>query len=151
MTVLSFFGARTLFYFQICLTRQKRTKSWNSLNIFNSPSFISQKSSDPYFQLLAKFFLVFAKWEWPKPVFLKMPDESPAGLMYQVWDPRYNQLDRSHLMPIITPAYPHQNSTFNVSRSTLSVMKQVRFYHPISWLSYVLYGICFIRHMFYKK
>lgn len=75
-------------------------------------------------QLLAKFFLVFSKWEWPKPVFLKMPDESPPGLAYQVWDPRYNQLDRSHLMPIITPAYPHQNSTYNVSRSTLSVMKQ---------------------------
>jgi poly(A) polymerase len=76
--------------------------------------------------LLNKFFLVFSKWDWPKPVFLKMPEDTPAGLSYQVWDPRFNTLDRSHLMPIITPAYPHQNSTYNVSRSTLSVMKGVR-------------------------
>jgi len=54
-----------------------------------------------------------------------MPEDTPAGLSYQVWDPRFNTLDRSHLMPIITPAYPHQNSTYNVSRSTLSVMKGV--------------------------
>ena len=54
-----------------------------------------------------------------------MPEESPPGLTYQVWDPRIYGSDRSHLMPIITPAYPHQNSTYNVSRSTLTVMKQV--------------------------
>lgn len=30
--------------------------------------------------------------------------------------------DRYHLMPIITPAYPQQNSTFNVSISNKKVM-----------------------------
>jgi len=71
--------------------------------------------------LVSKFFLIFLKWEWPQPVLLKKPEE--AGLGYPMWDPRQNISDRFHLMPIITPAYPQQNSTFNVSRSTLEVMK----------------------------
>ena len=71
--------------------------------------------------LVSKFFLIFLKWEWPQPVLLKKPEE--AGLGKVMWDPRQNISDRFHLMPIITPAYPQQNSTFNVSRSTLEVMK----------------------------
>ena len=35
---------------------------------------------------------------------------------------KYNPMDKSHLMPIITPAYPQQNSAFNVTSSTRSVM-----------------------------
>ncbi|XP_023210754.1 poly(A) polymerase beta-like [Centruroides sculpturatus] len=72
--------------------------------------------------LVNKFFLVFSQWPWPKPVLLKQPEEAKLG--FSVWDPRVNVSDRFHLMPIITPAYPHQNSTFNVSLSTRMVMSE---------------------------
>lgn len=72
--------------------------------------------------LVQKFFLVFLKWQWPQPVLLKKPEE--AGLGFQVWDPRSNVQDRFHVMPIITPAYPQQNSTYNVCKSTLEVMRK---------------------------
>ncbi|XP_042335585.1 poly(A) polymerase gamma [Sceloporus undulatus] len=70
--------------------------------------------------LVHKFFVIFSKWEWPKPVLLKEPEESNLNL--PVWDPRVNPSDRYHLMPIITPAYPQQNSTYNVSTSTRAIM-----------------------------
>nr|CAB3264648.1 poly(A) polymerase beta [Phallusia mammillata] len=72
--------------------------------------------------LIHRFFWVFSQWEWPRPVLLKQPDENNT-LNLPVWDPRYNPSDRLHLMPIITPAYPQQNSTYNVTRSSLTVMK----------------------------
>ncbi|XP_062857805.1 poly(A) polymerase alpha [Trichomycterus rosablanca] len=70
--------------------------------------------------LVHKFFLVFSKWEWPNPVLLKQPED--CNLKLPVWDPRVTPSDRYHLMPIITPAYPQQNSTYNVSVSTRNVM-----------------------------
>lgn len=71
--------------------------------------------------LVHKFFLVFSRWKWPQPVLLKQPDTVQLG--FPVWDPRVNPQDRFHLMPIITPAYPQQNSTFNVSVSTSKVIQ----------------------------
>ncbi|XP_064078258.1 poly(A) polymerase type 3-like isoform X3 [Macrobrachium nipponense] len=70
--------------------------------------------------LVEKFFLVFSKWSWPAPVYLKQPSDGKLG--FKVWDPRVNVQDRFHLMPIITPAYPQQNSTFNTTQSTKAVM-----------------------------
>lgn len=71
--------------------------------------------------LVQKFFMVYSKWEWPSPVLLKqLSQENKLG--FPVWDPRVNPQDRFHLMPIITPAYPQQNSTFNVTNSTRQIM-----------------------------
>uniref|UniRef100_A0A0A9X053 Poly(A) polymerase n=1 Tax=Lygus hesperus TaxID=30085 RepID=A0A0A9X053_LYGHE len=71
--------------------------------------------------LVHKFFLVFSQWKWPQPVLLKQPDNVNLG--FPVWDPRVTVADRYHLMPIITPVYPQQNSTFNVSTSTRTIMQ----------------------------
>ncbi|KAK6488754.1 poly(A) polymerase gamma-like isoform X1 [Huso huso] len=87
--------------------------------------------------LVHKFFLVFSKWEWPNPVLLKQPEESNLNL--PVWDPRVNPLDRYHLMPIITPAYPQQNSTYNVSTSTRTIMTE-EFKHGLAVTDEILLG-----------
>lgn len=70
--------------------------------------------------VVQKFFVVFSKWVWPNPVLLKQPENVNLG--FPVWNPNVTVSDRYHLMPIITPAYPQQNSTFNVSISTKQVM-----------------------------
>ncbi|KAM7368172.1 hypothetical protein PAMP_014418 [Pampus punctatissimus] len=72
--------------------------------------------------LVSKFFKVFSNWEWPIPVLLK--EVKGCYFNYPVWNPMVNVSDRCHLMPIITPAYPQQNSTFNVTPSSLAIMME---------------------------
>ncbi|KAK7493384.1 hypothetical protein BaRGS_00015284 [Batillaria attramentaria] len=73
--------------------------------------------------LVHRFFLVYSKWDWPAPVLLK-PLDTENKLGFPVWDARVNPADRFHLMPIITPAYPQQNSTYNVTNSTRTTITE---------------------------
>ncbi|PIN26047.1 Poly(A) polymerase [Handroanthus impetiginosus] len=70
--------------------------------------------------LVSRFFRVYTMWRWPNPVMLCEIEDDELG--FSIWDPRKNPWDRNHLMPIITPAYPCMNSSYNVSASTLRVM-----------------------------
>jgi poly(A) polymerase len=72
--------------------------------------------------LVSRFFRVYEQWKWPAPVFLNHPVD--ANLGHKIWNPKLYPKDRSHLMPIITPAYPAMNSTYNVSESTLFLLKE---------------------------
>ncbi|KAF5181023.1 Poly(A) polymerase [Thalictrum thalictroides] len=72
--------------------------------------------------LVSRFFRVYTQWRWPNPVMLCAIEEGSLGL--PIWDPRRNPRDRYHQMPIITPAYPCMNSSYNVSASTLRVMTE---------------------------
>lgn len=76
------------------------------------------------YQIVLRFFLVFSRWNWKNPVHL-CPIElrTEVGLMsLKVWNPRQYAADRSHLMPIITPAFPCMNSTYNVTETTKKIL-----------------------------
>lgn len=72
--------------------------------------------------LVQKFFRVYSGWSWPTAVYLKEIRDAQLG--FTIWDPNNNPRDREHRMPIITPAYPQQNSTHNVTLSTQKIIVQ---------------------------
>uniref|UniRef100_A0A7S2WGQ5 Poly(A) polymerase n=1 Tax=Mucochytrium quahogii TaxID=96639 RepID=A0A7S2WGQ5_9STRA len=69
-------------------------------------------------RLLAKFFNLYSVWKWPTEIRLCREYEV-EGMDAEQWAPRSGQL-----MPIITPAYPCMNSSYNVTRYNLQIMSQ---------------------------
>lgn len=71
-------------------------------------------------QIVARFFTIMYRWKWPQPVLLRPLEDGP--LQVRVWNPKLYPADRSHRMPIITPAYPSMCATHNVTDSTRAIM-----------------------------
>ncbi|KAI3379881.1 hypothetical protein SNEBB_002275 [Seison nebaliae] len=71
--------------------------------------------------IIRKFFLIFSFWQWPSPVTLTPTYYDPT-VQLPVWDPKMTRKDKFDVMPIITPTYPHQNSTYNVTSSSLKII-----------------------------
>ncbi|KAI9269736.1 Poly(A) polymerase central domain-containing protein [Helicostylum pulchrum] len=70
--------------------------------------------------IVEKFFSIMYRWKWPQPVLLRNLEDGP--LQVRVWNPKLYPADRSHRMPIITPAYPSMCATHNVTDSTRAIM-----------------------------
>ena len=49
---------------------------------------------------------------------------SAAAGGHSSWNPDVNFAERFQVMPIITPTYPHLNSSFNVSNNTKKLIQQ---------------------------
>eukprot|EP00826_Nyctotherus_ovalis_P048081 TRINITY_DN5628_c0_g2_i6.p1 TRINITY_DN5628_c0_g2~~TRINITY_DN5628_c0_g2_i6.p1 ORF type:complete len:505 (-),score=110.13 TRINITY_DN5628_c0_g2_i6:148-1662(-) len=81
--------------------------------------------ADTLHRAVEVFFKTFAAWKWNRPVILcdmKVLSLGNGGV--HNWNPRSSENDQQHLMPIITPMYPCLNSAFNVSATTLRVMRK---------------------------
>lgn len=72
--------------------------------------------------ILNRFFKILSEWKWPQPVVLKPIEDGP--LQVRVWNPKIYAQDRSHRMPVITPAYPSMCATHNITESTKKVILQ---------------------------
>lgn len=70
--------------------------------------------------ILNRFFKILSEWKWPQPVVLKPIEDGP--LQVRVWNPKIYAQDRTHRMPVITPAYPSMCATHNITDSTKKVI-----------------------------
>lgn len=97
--------------------------SWAILIAFTSQKYPLANAA----MVVRKMFLIFTEWDWPQPVFIRDPRDLEVGPIegipgITVWDPRAYMKDRQDQMPIITPVFPSQNTTYNVSDSQHQIM-----------------------------
>jgi poly(A) polymerase len=71
--------------------------------------------------IVGRFFRIFDAWDWPNPVLIN--DPAPARSAASSWNPRLNPRDRAHLAPIVTPAHPTMNSSYNVGEPQLRAIR----------------------------
>ncbi|KAF0699908.1 Aste57867_9548 [Aphanomyces stellatus] len=71
--------------------------------------------------LLLRFFMVLSQWKWPSAIQLCKTYDAKLGL--EIWNASVGG-NRYQVMPILTPAYPSMNSSYNVSVHSLNVMKE---------------------------
>ncbi|MES1913848.1 MAG: hypothetical protein MHM6MM_005998, partial [Cercozoa sp. M6MM] len=70
-------------------------------------------------QLVRRLFFLYTHWKWPQPVCVKVSEKHPdIGLDDEVFDSE-SYMGQRALMPVLTPAYPCMNSTYNVNTSSL--------------------------------
>eukprot|EP01126_Amoeba_proteus_P055315 TRINITY_DN6854_c0_g2_i1.p1 TRINITY_DN6854_c0_g2~~TRINITY_DN6854_c0_g2_i1.p1 ORF type:complete len:176 (+),score=33.60 TRINITY_DN6854_c0_g2_i1:320-847(+) len=69
--------------------------------------------------LVTRFFRTYTNWKWPEPVILTNI-QYDGVLSYKVWGSHVR--DKLHVMPVITPAYPAMNSSYNISESTKKII-----------------------------
>lgn len=101
--------------------------------------------------ILNRFFKILSEWKWPQPVVLKPIEDGP--LQVRVWNPKIYSQDRSHRMPVITPAYPSMCATHNITESTKKVIlkefeRGVRITNDI-FSNKATWGDLFKRHEFF--
>lgn len=77
-------------------------------------------------KLLQKFFAFYTQWNFDEQAIVLVAEEDRKIDLKDIhtkWDPNKNKPGTfGNLMPIITPAYPPQNSTFNITKTTKDVM-----------------------------
>ncbi|KAK3895391.1 hypothetical protein Pcinc_000847 [Petrolisthes cinctipes] len=91
---------------------EKSVRSLNGFRVTNE--ILRQVPNREGFRVTLRAIKLWAK------LYLKEPNVGKLG--FKVWNPQENLKDRFHLMPIVTPAYPQQNSTYNTCHPTLDVM-----------------------------
>ncbi|CAI2363154.1 unnamed protein product [Moneuplotes crassus] len=100
-------------------------------------------------KLLRKFFKMYLNWCWPDPILLCMIKDSSVEVKISGFITKWDPNSKKNVMPIITPAFPAFNSTFNVSHTTKDIMmKEMR--KALDILKRVKKGECTLERLFKK-